>query len=213
VLASPTKFEVISFAAGIKNLLEEKKNEISSLEDNVEKMLEQVKAEDKLIIAEGTEKSIRFVLMSPVVIEQANRILASNIKNVDILMDVPWCESLRDTFYEEDKKALQRGVKYRMLISDTEGTFDLKRLQTVRKYMKETGFSLRITTEDIAAPLCIVDKKTAWLYISKETQIFKSSPLITNNERMVKLFQCYFNNLWKQAKKVKMEKARKQEYH
>jgi sugar-specific transcriptional regulator TrmB len=199
VLTSPIKYEAILFNAGIKDLLEKKKNEVSSLENNIEKMIKKLKTEDKPSIIEDIEKSIRFLPMGPTVVENMNRHLASVVKNFDAVMDLEWFESAQNVFYEGRINALQRGVKYRTLISDPKVKFDTKRFSM---YTKKSGFELKITTQAIAAPLCITDEKTACIFISEENQILKATCLVVNNERMVKLVQYYFDSLWKKSKKV-----------
>jgi sugar-specific transcriptional regulator TrmB len=204
LLTSPARFEVIYFNITLNNLLEKKKEEISALKDNIEKLLEKVKPENRSVLTQNDEESTRFVPISPALIQESKRRFSSDLRSIDILTEVYRCESIQGVFYKEEKKALQRGVKFRMIISDPKGTFDLKRLPYVRRLMKEKGFSLRIIEEEIAAPLSIHDEVVS-IFISKETHISKSSPIITNNERMVKLSQGYFDGLWNRAREVKLQ--------
>jgi sugar-specific transcriptional regulator TrmB len=200
VLTFPIKYEAILFNAGIQDLLTKKKNEVSSLENNIEKLFKKLKTKDKPAI-EDTKKSIRFLPLNPTVVENMNRDLASVVKSFDGIMDVEWFEATQNLFHEGIISALRRGVKYRTVISDPKGTFDIRRIS---KYTKETGFDLRITTRTIAAPMCITDKKNTCIYVSKEKQVFNASALVTSNECMINIAQCYFDSLWKQAKKVKI---------
>lgn len=202
VFTSPIKFEVISFNNAIKNLLEKRKNEVSALEQNTEMLLKKLRVEKKQSVTQEMEEVMRFVPMTPAAYEDGKQRFVRIEKSVDILTGVYRCESVDGAFYNEEKKALKKGVKFRMLLSDPEKTFRLERLPAVQKLLKKPSFSLRIIFEEIAAPLAIQDSKQVEIYISKETHITKSSPLITNNERMVRLVQYYFDSLWKQGREI-----------
>lgn len=198
VLTSPIKYEAISFNATLKDLLKKKKEEVSSLENEMEKLLKKFKTKDKPVVPEESDTGIRFLPIASIVAEKMNRYLASVMKSIDAVMDVEWFESTQNSFYEGSISARQRGVKHRTLISGAKGTFDTERFL---KYIKETGVGLRVTTQEIAAPMAIVDKNTAYVFISGN-QLLKATCLVSNNERMVKLVQYYFDSLWKKSKKV-----------
>ncbi len=203
VLTSPIKYEAIMFDAVIRNLLLKRKNEVSLLEKKTENMLKKMKTKDKPVIINEANNGIYVVQMSPAAVEQVNHYLASVVESFDAVMDVQWFESNQNVTYEGDIRALQRGVKYRMLISDANGTFDIKRFP---KYLEEIGFDLRLTTESIATPLSVLDKKAACIFISGEN-VLKASCLFTKNERMIKIVQHYFDTLWINSIKVEMERS------
>jgi sugar-specific transcriptional regulator TrmB len=201
ILTFPIKYEAIFSNAGIQDLLEKKKNEVSSLENNMGILLEKLKTKDKVPIEER-KNSIRFLPIGPTLVEAMKSHMTSISKSIEAIVDVEWFESTHNLMYEAMTDALQRGVKYRLIISDSKGTFDIRRISN---YCKNKGFDFRITSQEIGAPMCILDEKIARIFISDENQILKSSCLFTSNERMTVFTQCYFDNIWKMSKKVKQK--------
>jgi len=210
IISSPARYEVVSFDKGVISLLKKRQNEISVLERSTEKLLEEFRSiKTKAEYDLETEDNIRFVPISPALLEKGKERFLNNQKSVCILSDFYRCESFEhERVFSGQKIVWKEGVNFKMLLSDPGGEFDLNRLQMVKKFFEQPGFSLRVISEDIAAPLGIHDGKVVEIYISKDTHVSNSSPLITTNKRMVRLAQEYFNSLWNRAKEIKLEKQK-----
>lgn len=203
VLTSPVKYEVTAFKSTLNILMEKKRKEMFSLQENVEKLSQKINSSEFSYLPSEDEIT-RYV---PIAIarKSVNDFFKSVNKSMDILTDLYRCETFQNEKYRSEVNALRRGIIFRFLISDTQNRFELSRLPHVQKMLSMRGFTLRVISEEIAAPLGIRDQRTANIYISKETHALKSSPIETNNERLVKLAQGYFDSLWNRAREVNLD--------
>jgi sugar-specific transcriptional regulator TrmB len=191
-LTLPNKYEAISVEEQIRGLLEKRKNDMLEAENGVIEFLKRIPEQ---LETRPPNEYITYVPMSASLLRKIDEIIVGTKTSIDIIT----CSSraLEGFLTESNKKAAERGIKIRDIIGNVIGDQIIPRWIKMSKYA-----SVRTTSESIAAPLAIHDKKTLVLFISEDTGATKSSPIITNNRRMVKLAQDYFDNLWNNSEEL-----------
>lgn len=205
LIASPIQYAVDSFDEGIASLLEWKRKEMDALEGSTVKLLRKVRdiearAEFDLI----PEETTRFMPGGPASLGFLAKKFSRNAKSICILSDLHRCEFIEQSQASHGQKMEWRpGMSARFLVSDPKRDLDLKRLPITNKLLEKPRFSLRTTSANIAAPIGIQDDRAVEIIISKQGRPDKESILVSTNERLIRLAQAYFDNLWDHARKVK----------
>ena len=98
------------------------------------------------------------------------------------------------TYAEETKKALQRGVKFRLIL---EKPRDVKSIAEEILEFQETGdFRIRYIPNPPPAIISIYDKKEVLVATLSSTGLEQSPTLWTNNPSMIVVIQDYFEIMW-----------------
>jgi sugar-specific transcriptional regulator TrmB len=184
IIATPVEYRSIKLETSISLLLNNKKQELTEIEEKTTEFLQRCKnqasehiSEDILLFSSTTEPERRRI----------SEIFSRTEKTIDIL-------STADRFLTSKNRMrfgkAGNGVKTRLLI---------EKPNIAIKKNKEYNTEFRVTTEQVAAPMAIHDGKEAMVFISDTTDFNDASMFYTNNPRLLKIFCVYFDNLWVNA--------------
>ena len=119
-------------------------------------------------------------------------------KSIDILSTWSRWLQIVNRCFESYKKALARGVKYRIVVRKPQRGLVLQ--EEVKALLSDPNFELRVSKRSLCNNLGICDSKEATFnfYPSKS---LKESPLIwTNHPSFISMAQDHFDKVWKSAK-------------
>jgi len=190
ILTTPVSYRAMPLSEGLSILLQQ----------NAEKHKEiQAKAKQFLKNCNNKEKTSR---------EEFQYTLTSGLKGVDreFLRHLRGAKTSRDgiigwdgilytvnTYLEEHKKALERGVKIRYITNIPKGT---KLPQVIQTLMKIGNFEIKNTDTKLQASIAIHDKKSFAIVTSSNSNPMEMEALWSNNPAVAKLAQDYFELKW-----------------
>jgi len=199
IMTSPIEFRIISFKKGVKALFEAKRTELKEIENKAIQLCIKTKRSKP----QSPDFEIEKLLFVPKTSSILSRVYKSIVDAQESIDGISTTERMMDpnlnVWEAATIKALKKGVKQRLLISATNSKENMN-LDSIKNFVKFPSFNARITSETIAAPLAITDKKEAHIYISDTVNILSASVLMTTNRRLVQLCECHFNDLWKRAR-------------
>ncbi|MCW4031045.1 MAG: hypothetical protein NWE80_01635 [Candidatus Bathyarchaeota archaeon] len=98
------------------------------------------------------------------------------------------------TYYEEAKKALERGVKIRAITEKPENEDALTAV--IQDLMKNPSFKLKYILHPPSAILTIYDKKEMLVTISPDKGLEESPALWSNNPSILAVINDFFELFW-----------------
>jgi sugar-specific transcriptional regulator TrmB len=194
----PTEWKATPIDEGLAILLERKKQQISEIQEKTTNLLSNFRKHNKrteykeevpeFVILPGGKTHRRWVTKS---IEEAQ---TSN----DIFITMKIFRNIVCNEFEQLKKLLERGVKFRYIIYDLDGTKNEIELDPYLK--KNPNFQVRYILNTPIAATVVFDKKEV-VFSNPTSNLCASPKLWSNNPNFVTLIQNYFETTWKTTRK------------
>jgi len=199
-IALPYSFKATPIHLALQIIVKEKMEDYKKIVDQTKEFLRKFQqpeeetshiGEYKFIILNGKERIIQRMK------EQHDKALSS----VDIISTLPrWLQIVEECF-DNYKKALKRGVKYRVIVETPE--FEPNLSEKVQALLKNSNFKLKFIRKSRKTNSAIFDKEEATFNFFP-SRIIAESPLIwTNHPSFIAMCQDHFATTWKAARKFK----------
>jgi HTH-type transcriptional regulator, sugar sensing transcriptional regulator len=139
--------------------------------------------------------------------ERILQIMKSQHRNVQQSSDITsvfrrWV-SILDFCIDDYEKALQRNVKYRIIVEISKRNIDIP--ENFRVLLNYPNFHLKLSNKRIGSNLAIFDGKEA-TFNCLQSKSLKESPIFwTNNPSFILMAQDHFDKVWKSARKYTLE--------
>jgi sugar-specific transcriptional regulator TrmB len=191
IMAKPIEYKLISEEQGINFLIDRKKREVSNLEEKAQELLEVHSHKNPFESIQ--EDKLSYVVRSEAYFSKMKEVILNTNSTHDVLTTLN-----RSNEFDSLRKKLgimyRKGVRVRLIV-------EVPDLKTEIPH-KVLASEFRKTTERIAAPLSIHDKKQLIIFVSETTKWRDASLIHTNNPRMVNLAVQYFDKLWAEAQPI-----------
>ncbi len=204
IICTPTKWKATPIHNGLSVLLERKKKETSELETKATKIISYIIENSEK--TEFQQKESRFVMIpkKEAIVRWIRKALDNTQASNDVMGDL---KSLNEIIYylsKNFKKAMKRGVKFRIILNKLE---DEKTIADIDQPFKNNpNFHVKYITGIPSVALGIHDKKIA--IISTTPKDPNEAPgLTSDNPVFVATLENYFELLWKTAIEQKTKKA------
>ncbi len=197
-IAMPNNFKALPIHLAMQIVVKQKKEECREIEKKTAEFLEKFREfEDKNV----QEPEYKFTVLNgrERIIQKMKQQHDKAKSSVDILSTLPrWLQIVEECF-DNYKRALSRGVKYRVIVETPESKPNLtKEVQTL---LESPNFKLKITSNSRKTNSAIFDKKEATFNFFP-SKIIAESPLIwTNHPSFMTMCQDHFTTTWKSARK------------
>lgn len=186
IISKPTEYRSVELQIIVPLLIKHRKKDLNDLENRANELIENSK---KQTFSRLGDDILLFSPKTEPVVGRINDIIARTEKTADILTTAE--RFLMSGVNSPINAKYRNGVRHRLLSE-----------KPVRKgtprISPNTDF--RVTTETVAAPMAIHDRKEAMVFISETTDFDDAAMFYTNNPRLVKIFCAYFDNLWRHSK-------------
>jgi sugar-specific transcriptional regulator TrmB len=192
----PKEFKAVEPEFALKKLLDERNREITDLSLKVDRIAEFLKpmAKEETVNGVWTVKGRKWVEFFDKVVDMANR---SKKYVYGVTRDYSRSSKLADAI----KKCSKRGVEVRVIgLEDVTGENYYK-----AKWYHENGARLRVYATKVHPRIALIDGKEVLLrldYDPSKKSNFKFSSLWSADPALVKVFDIYVKNLWKNSKHV-----------
>jgi sugar-specific transcriptional regulator TrmB len=197
----PKEFKAVEPEVALNRLLEERDREISTLKFRVDEISNFLKplASEETVDGVWTVKGRKWVEFFDKVVEMADR-------SEKYVYGVTRDYSRSSRLAEAIKKCVKRGVDVRVIgLEDVTGDNYYK-----AKWYHEQGAKLRVFATKVHPRIAVIDGKEVLLrldYDPSKRSNFKFSSLWSADPALVKVFDIYVKNLWKNSKPVSFRKS------
>jgi sugar-specific transcriptional regulator TrmB len=193
IISTPSEFKAISLQDALSVLMTRRTKDTSELQTMTKEILK--KFENKNTETALEEEGHQFILIPQKGINiQKRRVAIKNAqKSIDVISSTKRLPVASSFFYEEIMKALQRGVKIRVI---TEKPEDKKVISEIKEFRNTLNYRIRYSSVISHAKISIYDKKEALMTTLATAGFAESSTLWSNNPSFLAILQNYFENLW-----------------
>jgi sugar-specific transcriptional regulator TrmB len=197
IIALPCEFEAVPMQDGLSILLAQKAKEYSEAEKKTKVLLQKFEPNDgknpedeecRFIIVPGKERLVKRIRD-----EHDNSIQSIDLVTTGsrFLQSIQYC-------FENYEKALERGVKYRVVLEKPED--EKAFLKNIEALLAKPNFQLRFINHYPTAYVVIFDKKEAFVAVYPLKSLIESPRLWTNNPSFLAIYQNYFKAVWNSAR-------------
>lgn len=213
ILGAPIRYQAIPLKAGIATLFQCKTKEYAELQNKTAQVLNTLQ-ESNSVESDQDEPKVeeeQLLITSEITLllkklEKENR---SAQKSIDTAG--PWKDTKRALYNYlqwEFRKIMKKGVKIRFLTEEHENDQTMER--TIKALEKNPLFRIRYVPAPIMLRTAIYDKKHVNVYLGASLDDSVPS-LWSNNLRLVKIMDDYFEELWNSAHEDKSDRRPKLE--
>jgi len=207
IISAPTLFKALPVSEAVSLLLERKSKEHKLLQEKSKQLKRSFKI--SIVQPELQESEQQFILISGKEAELDRR--RKETRNVKKSIDMinSWKRFPQTAFFyaEDNKEALQRGVKIRVVTEEAENNANVSR---VYEDAQKVGFyKLRYLNYPLPAVISIYDGKDVIITTSPAASFGQASILWSNNESVVRVMQEYFEMLWAKARPTQNKNSQK----
>ena len=198
VIASPCKFKATPLKLGLQILVSKRAQQLAQIQEETINLLQKVQIlheqqtpeqDYKVIVIEGKERII-----------QKNKLAHDSVrKSIDILTTLSRWQLFVNHFYESYERALEKGVKYRVLLEKPE--FETNFEKDIITLKEKPNFELRFSRDPLKTNLATFDQKEATFNFYPSKTIAESPIIWTNHPSFLSMGQDHFRNIWKTATK------------
>ena len=204
IISTPCKFRANSMQDAVSVLIERRIKETSELQAITREMLKKFKYNNTRTALEKDESQFILIPQKEAAIERRRKTIENAQKSIDVVNSWKMFPITAFTYAEEIMKALQRGVKIRVI---TQKPKDKKAIpEIVREFRETLNLKVRYVPTPPPAVLSVYDKKEALMTTSATADLGKSDVLWSNNPCLLEVFQHYFKTLWMTAIEDKIAK-------
>jgi sugar-specific transcriptional regulator TrmB len=200
-ISVPSKFIATPLQFGLQILMNQKMQECRVLQKMMKEFLRKKqscpiknppKQEVKLILLEGKGK-----LMQTMKNEHDNV-----QRTVDIITTLQRWLQILDFCFQDYLEALDRGVKYRVVIAKPAGRITFP--ENIQALLAKPGFELRLREEPLKINAAVFDENEATINFFEGKSLMESPIIWTNHPGFIQMCQEHFDKVWKSSLKYKI---------
>jgi sugar-specific transcriptional regulator TrmB len=200
-IALPYEFEAVPINDGIQILVAKKVEQVNAIQKKAKEVLQKSQScalkppsseECKLVALEG-----KFRLMKTMKLEHNNV-----QRTVDVITTLSRWLQILDFCFQEFMEALDRGVKYRVVIAKPAGKITFP--ESIRVLLAQPGFELRLSEEPLKINAAVFDENEATVNFFEGKSLMESPIIWTNHPGFIQMCQDRFDRVWKSAEKYEI---------
>ena len=193
-ITRPLRFKGIPAKQGVTSLLEQKIQETKTMQTKTKIMMKNFHPENGNNNVYGFEPNFVLVPKKDPSITKRREEIDNAKKEIDFITSWKRFPLTVNTWGDAAKKALQRGVKIRVILEKPEDLNELP--EQVIDYKKYPKYELRFILEPPRAVIALFDKKRALVKTSASAGVAEDPQLWTDNPCFLSILSDYFEILW-----------------
>jgi sugar-specific transcriptional regulator TrmB len=201
IIANPVMFEATPIEHALSGLIDDKVEEIKSVKKKTQSLIRELKLkQNHKNINDSFEPNIFLIPATKIALQKRKELIENAKYSINVISS--WRHYkilLNSNFNELTKKAIDRGVKYRLVIETPKSKLPAEHHEAL-KILGNNGSSLKFAETNPLNIISIYDNKEVLILMSEQTDTNNSPLLWSNNSSIVSIANCYFENLWKIAK-------------
>jgi sugar-specific transcriptional regulator TrmB len=192
----PKKYEAIKIEQALPILIKHKIEETKKLDEEVRIFIKEMKQEQKQNKKNETGSDLILVPATQVAVLKRKESIRNTKDSIDSI--ISWKghkEILYQNLKTETKKAIEKGVKHRLIIENPQ-KINLQLESEVLSLLIKKGGKIKYLTKCPPALVTIYDKKEALICTSNKAGLCDTPIIWTNNDSIVSIVSSYFEYLW-----------------
>jgi sugar-specific transcriptional regulator TrmB len=196
IIALPQKYEAVPIQDGLSIILGQKAKEYDRTVEKTKEFLLKFSTQ-KETCANEQEYKISIVEGKETIIKKTRYALDNTQQSGTCYTTLQRWAQVNQEIFENIKKALDRGVRFRYVIERPYGEICLPK--GVKSLLAKPNYEVRLTHSHLKANVAIFDNKEASFSFYPSKALAESPMIWTNHPSILTAFQSYFENTWATA--------------
>ncbi len=196
IIELPKKFEATKIEQALPILMNNKIQEAKKLGKDIRLFIKEMKQIQKCDKVSGKDSDLILLPATKIIVHKRKEKILNAQQSIDTI--ISWkCHKayLNQNYKAVTKKALDKGVKYRLIIENPKKTNLLLKSEVLSVLVK-SGARIKYTSSNPPALVTIYDNKEAIVYTTNKAGLYDTPLMCTNNSSIVSIVTCYFEYLW-----------------
>jgi sugar-specific transcriptional regulator TrmB len=200
-ISAPSKFTATPLQFGLQMLMDQKERQFKETQKRVKEFL--WKNQSCPIKKPPLQKRMIIVLEGKGKLMQTMKNEHDNVQRTgDIITTLQRWLQILDFCFQDYLEALDRGVKYRVVIAKPAGEITFP--ENIKSLLAEPGFELRLSEESIKINSAVFDENEATINFFEGKSLMESPIIWTNHPGFIQMCQEHFDKVWKSSLKYKI---------
>jgi sugar-specific transcriptional regulator TrmB len=197
-IASPFEFEAVPINFGMQILISKKVEQVNAIQ---KKMKEILRESQSCTLAKPSEQKHKLVAIEGKArLMQTMKLEHKNVqRTADILTTLQRWLQILDFCLQDYLKALDRNVKYRVVIEKPRGKITFP--ENINALLAKSNFELRLSKEPLKINAAVFDENEATINFFEGKSLMESPIIWTNHPGFIQMCQDRFDRIWKSAEK------------
>jgi sugar-specific transcriptional regulator TrmB len=207
IVSTPVMFEVSPTEQAIPALLEGKMNEIINLGEETNNLIQalNIKNNANSFKKHEVESEMTLIPATKAILGKRIKLIQNAKKSIDVVYTWKRYKHFFPFIAEPILKALERGVKLRLIIENTTNITPTYEQKKFFKSICSKGSSIKFFYDYPSAIISIYDRKHLLMPMLSVAAPFETPVLISNNYGLVSMATAYFENMWRNSKESKIQ--------
>lgn len=198
IIAIPQQYRAIPIHDGLSIMISAKAREYASMAEKAKELIERYEVQAQLEKAQE-EYNISIVDGKETVLKKIQALTDASTKEILMCQAVQRWIQVNVGNFDSIMDALDRGVKYRALIEQSEG--DLGFPKDLKPILKHPNYSVKVT-DKLKINAAVYDNKSGCFSFYPGRSVGETPVIVTNHPSLLIGFCDYFKNQWAISKKL-----------
>jgi sugar-specific transcriptional regulator TrmB len=205
IIDVPSKFRALPIQEGLQLLLQRRARKTRELQGQTMEIIRGYKKNILEMVSREEDNQFILIPRKEAVINRRKKEIEAAQTSIDSLVSFKRLSPTLNMYHEVAKKALERGVKIRVITEKPENENEIPEI--VQDLKKNPSFEFRNILNSPLAVVTIYDRKTMLVTTSPLQGLGESPALWSNNPSLIAMINDFFEILWITA----MEKPTKED--
>ena len=194
IIDTPVRFKANPIQEGISILLNHKIKNVSEASQEAKELIKKFKGREAKKESQEDEKQFVLVPKKEAAFSRRRKQIEAALTSIDAIGTFNRLRPLAFAFQEVTKKALERGVKIRVITEKPEN--ENERSEIIQDFEKNPSFKLRYILNSPLAVVTIYDGKEILVTTSALTDLGESPALWSNNPSLLAMINDFYEIMW-----------------
>ncbi len=202
IISLPQEYKAIPLQDGLEIMIAEKANDYTKILEQAKEFLFKFEAQQEQLIFEN-DYNISIVEGKETIVKRTKNITDNLQHNVCLCSTAQRWIHMNLEIIENVKEALGRGVKYHMVLENSNGEICFPK--EFKPMLSHPNYEVRMVRNKLKINAAIFDDKEASFSFYPSKSLSESPMIWTNHPSLLVGFQDHFTNVWRDSEKVDMK--------
>jgi len=199
IISLPQEYKAIPLQDGLAIMISEKANDYAKILEQAKEFLLKFEAQQEQLISEN-DYSITIVEGKDTIVKRTKNITDNLQHTVCVCSTTQRWIHMNLEIIENVKEALSRGVKYHMILENSNGEIYFPK--EFKPMLSHPNYEVRMAHNQLKINAAIFDDKEASFSFYPAKSLAESPMIWTNHPSILVGFQDHFKNVWRDSEKV-----------
>jgi HTH-type transcriptional regulator, sugar sensing transcriptional regulator len=202
IISMPQEYKAIPLQDGLEIMISQKANDYVKILEQAKEFLSKFEAQEEKLISENDYR-ITIVEGKETIVKRTKSITDNIQYNVCVCSTTQRWIHMNLEILENVKEALGRGVKYRMVLENSNGEMYFPK--EFKPMLSHPNYEVRMVRNKLKLNAAIFDDKEASFSFYPSRSLSESPMIWTNHPSLLVGFQDHFKNVWRDSEKVDLK--------